>query len=368
VSATRFDGFCLTPTFVEHGPNSPVSVAVDDATLTMWVGVPENVWQTPLNELHQLTVTVGRQLTVGFTVAGVRYQLSARRVALYDELIDRLRAKGAHVVRSHRARAVSVFSVVAVVLAASVSSIFSVWNSASTPSASELGALNVQRTDLPNGFRFDASGVLINLVGSPNEVISSATTTPTTKGLAQRVFNAVTKNYERCMHESHAVDRLYGTGGAIPDLQVSGRDFRSSADGGIEIASATQYYSTTAMVNDDIAQYSSPRFGKCWALSSGQLLSAALDDSLKGANKALPVTNYTAYTLAHGWRRGGVATLTDPTNNQNIYLVTVLAAQGHDEVAYYALTLDPSSAQSVITQSLGAVVARMAPATSTGSA
>ncbi len=364
---TRYHGFTLQPTFVEHGPSSPVSLALDDARLTLWVGEPANVWQTPLSEIHHLEVVVGRRLVIRFTVAGVRYQLRARRRFEHDALIDLMRTNGARVVRATRARAAASASVAMVVLIASGASIIALISSSTVPTRSELAAQNVQRTDLPAGFDATSTSVLGALTGPANQVTTDTTPPPLT-GRNLHIWNAVTSNFESCMHESKATDRMFGSAGVIPQLMVSGTTYQSRAHGGVEIGSYAQYYRTTSMVASDVAQYSSPRFGRCWARASAQIVLGFYQGTVAAANTVVTTTNYTPFTLAHGWRRGGVASLTVPGTTRAVSLISVLTAQGHEEVAYFALVSNVASAHAILNAALAAVLARLEPSTTSGSA
>lgn len=367
---TRFHGFSLTPTFVQNGPSSPVSVAIDDSRLTLWVGDPVSVWQTPLAELHHLEATVGRYIIIRFTIAEVRYRLRARRRAEHGDLLELIRASGGRVARSTRARAVGIISVAAVLLIASLASIVSVFDSSSVPSTSDLAAINLQRSDLPPGYGVIGGDYLDDLKGAANDIQTSSTTSPPLTGRNLRLFNAVSSNFFRCMHVSKRNDRFYGSAGVMPQLQVSGATYRSSANGGIEIGSAIQYYRTTQMVSDDLVEYSSPRFGPCFAQQSAQLLLAYSNHKVSAANTAVPTANDSPATFSHGWRRGGTAVINLPGVATPFTVVSILAARGHDEVALYALVANysPTTSAPIIASALNAILARLDPATVSGSA
>ena len=100
----RYGGFVMSPSFVTNGPTRPVMLALDDATLTQWIGDPSTIWQTPLAEVHDLAVRVGRQLRISGTIAGARYSWRVRRGIEHDELIEQLRSAGARVERDMRRR------------------------------------------------------------------------------------------------------------------------------------------------------------------------------------------------------------------------------------------------------------------------
>ena len=162
-------------------------------------------------------------------------------------------------------------------------------------------------------------------------------------------------------------DRMFGSAGVQPWLQMTGATFGSANFQHSEVGSLTQYYDTTAMVNADVAQYSRRQFGRCWALQGAEQLLGAITGSVKSLSTKLTALNYTPVTFARAWRRGGTVTFTLPKYG-TYTLVAVLGAQSHQEVAFYALTGDWFHARPVIEATLESVLARLAPGSATSAA
>ena len=162
---SRFNGFVISPAFVSGGSDRPVALAIDEGTLTQWIGEPATVVQTPLNEVFGLEVSIGRQLRLRATVGGVRYTWRTRRRIEHDELIELLRTHGARVRRVHTLRTGSVVAVVVVTLGASVASIASFFQSDPRPSNAQLLAVTVQQNDLPDNWHTSPGGYLTILAG-----------------------------------------------------------------------------------------------------------------------------------------------------------------------------------------------------------
>lgn len=366
---TRFEGFTLTPAFVANGPSAPVAVAIDESRLTLWIGEPSTVWQTPISELHQLEATVGRWLTIRFTIAGVRYRLRARRRREYADLEELIRNSGGIIVRSRRVRAVSVISVAVVFLAASLASVITTISSAPGPSSADVASANIRGTDLPPGFSALAHSYVSVLIGPAGAVTTSSTLPAKPTGLDKKIFNVVAANFYSCMHVKAHNDRFFGGSGVIPQIQESGTTYRSSSFGGMEIGSYSQYYATTQMVRDDLKEYSSARFGHCFAQQSAQILLGYVNSSADAAAASVLSQNYTPITFAHGWRRGGTAVVSLPGVKTPFTLVSILVAEGHREVAIESLVSNFSDAsRKVVIAALNAVLARIDPTTTSGSA
>jgi hypothetical protein len=367
---TRFHGFTLSPPFVENGSSKPVSIAIDGSRFTVWMGEPATVWQTPISELHHLHATVGRSLTIRFTIAGTRYRLHSRRFSEHGELLDLIRASGGTVARATRARAVLVLSVVAVFVAASLASVVTFLSTSSAPSAAELSAVNVSASDLPPTFVATPNSYISVLTGPAGAVTTNSTPAPRATVLASDIFHTVSTNFYSCMHVPGRNDRFFGSAGVVPQIQVSGASYRSPSFGGMEIASYAQYYASTQMVSDDLKEYSSARFGPCFAQESVQELLGVVHSSADAARAAVATMTYTPFTFAHGWRRGGTATVLLPGFKTPFTLISILVAQGHREVGIFALVANFTSnaSHSVVTTALNAVLARLDPATTSGAA
>ncbi len=365
----RFNGWTINPTFVVNSASRPVSLAIDDSRLTQWIGEPASVWQTPLTEVRNLELQVGRRrLVLRATIAGTRYTWRTTREEHHDEFIELVRNKGGRIIRPHRARTASVLTTAAVLLIASGASIVSWLTSSNQPSASELGKVNVQRTDLPGGWHIANTGLAALLAGPAYKTYTFNTVPPKLTGMAKKLTNAVVGNYERCMGVDSAHDRLFGSGGEAPVLQVSGDGYATTTYGGAEIASSVQFYSSRAKVQRDINNYSSPKFGRCYAQYNAQSINGIVRNSVAAANVKFATTNYAPFTLAHGFRRGGMATITLPGAGGTVSILSVFVAVGQEEGYFFAVSGHWPKDQGVVLEALSALLARMGGAGSSSAA
>jgi hypothetical protein len=366
----RYGGFLdVTP----GHPSDPVKLSLDEGFLTVWTGNPENVWQTPLEEVGGLEVEIARRLTVRATVRSTRYAFSTPRGEELDDLIDTARSAGAHIVRRRRLWAGLAAAAAASVLLASVASIAvylagRVGGGSSTPSASQVASINVQRSDFASGWSKDSTGLLTVLTGTPGSVVRASPKKVVLKGLNKSIWGAITNGFQGCLGVSNAADRMYGAAGQQPAIQVSGNVLGSAVDGGTEIASVTQYYSSTTMVTKDLREYSQAGFGKCWAVAASKTLEGYTTDTAKAARATYVASSYRPVTFAHGFRSGGVATVTIPHVPGNYHLVALFAASGHYELNLFALTGKWPAAAPVVQSALEAMLARVASPTTPGSA
>jgi hypothetical protein len=371
VSVTRYLGWTLSPPIVEGGPVAPVALAIDATSLIQWIGEPATVVQTPLEEVRDLEVCVGRRLRVSATLAGVRYRWSARRDVARDEFVELVRSHGGRVVRDRR-RWVSVGVVVAAVtVLASVASLTTLVQrhhaSAGAPSAHAVGSVNVSARDLPAGWRPAASGVLTTLVGRAGQVVTDRTSVPKLHGTEAAIWAAVKGGFQRCLGVTNAADRMFGAAGQLPAVQVSGTTFASSTLAFGEISSLTQWYARKAMVKRDLAEYSHAGFGRCWAESGARQMVSSLTGTLAAARATYLSTSLTPRTFARGWRRGGIATVSLPGLG-TYQLVALVAARGHYEVDLYALCPQWSSARASVLGAFESMLARLSPGSRSGAA
>jgi len=358
VSARRSGGWRVTPPFGDAGPGS-VDIALDEFGLTQWSGEPALVWQTPLSELHELEVRVGRTLTLRARVGPVRYSWSQTRRPEHDELIETVRSLGGHVERARRGVPVMALSVALVMVAASLAAIATSFTTSSVDVTHVANAANVTSNDLPVGWYGAPSSLLATLNGAPGSVVTSSTQAPKLTGVWKGIWSTLTNDYQRCRGVSAATDRLYGKAGVQPAYQVTGKVYASMAFGGSEIGSVSQYYTSNQSVTNDVAQYSDPRFGRCFAATQAQQLVAFVGQSAAGASKPVASTNYVPITLPGAWRSGGVAAVHLPSGFGNFHLVAVLIAAGHEEVTVTALVKQWPAAEPVVQAAVAAVIARI---------
>lgn len=358
---SRYPGWRMWPEFVPNGPTHPVWLAFDGSHLTLWIGEPPTVWQTPVSELRQMELRVGQRLRFSATVSGVRYHWTTKRRPEHDALIEELRNAGAHLLRDRGRRAAFTGSLAFVVLLA-VAASFSVWatNRPSTAAPGKsVGAINVRRSDLGSGWQAVSDAPLENLVGAPGvQPVSSVTTTTSPNNVGDEIWSTASSNFERCMGVTASSDRMFGSAGQEPNETISSDVLGTSAFGTTEIASSIQYYATTTMVDRDVAEYGRATFGRCWGQVNAQILSGAETDSVTAAKQGYLTTSFTPYTLSPWFRRGGVATL-PATTGPNLTLVSLFAAHGHYELYVYVLTGNWKAAQPTVDAAFGAMLARM---------
>ena len=64
MSIRRYLGFSMVPALVPGGASRPVSIASDDDSLTLWIGEPATVFQTPWSEVRNIQVRHGRHVAL----------------------------------------------------------------------------------------------------------------------------------------------------------------------------------------------------------------------------------------------------------------------------------------------------------------
>ena len=362
----RYTGFSMSPSFLPHSATSPVSLAFDSANFTVWMGEPPTLWQTPLAEVKNVTITVGRAISLSGTIGTTRYSFSARRTPEHDTLIDRVREIGS--VRQPRISKVSlVVGIVVVMLVASIASLTNVLAGSTSsvtlpkgqPANALLGRINIQRSDLPGGWNSLSAGVIPYVIG-PAGLVKPDTGQPAhTPSKLLKIYNAYKNNYESCMGVTSKTDRFVGAAGINPSFQINGASFVSSINGGEEIGSSIQYYALAKSVRDDIAQYSSPKFGPCISLLAAQSLYAGVDLTVKAANTPVVIATYVPVTVAHDFLSGGVATVQLSGQSHRFYLVTLFAAAGHKELYLDAWVANLAQARSTIDSAVSACLARL---------
>ena len=335
----RSEGWSVHPSFVPHGPTTPVSLLFDDAGLTQLAGVYPVAWQTPWSELANLQlVRTAHALALFATVGGVRYAWRTRSLDDFEALRAVVLEHDGVVTR--RRRRAGALAIVAVLLLASFAGGIGAWLSGggATNELSAARAVNLTAKDLPPGWATASTSVLGYLFAPSTQVITS---TPTTVASTNATWLKVTSQFQHCMGVSNRNDRIYGAAGQMPDYQVSSPVFSSSSFHGIQLASTVQYYATTTMVQRDVAEMSRPNFGSCFVASNATLLVGEMGG---GASATSPAVNWQPVTYARGWARGGVIKVNLPQVATPLYLVMVEEARGHFETTFGALvTTWPSS-------------------------
>lgn len=364
----RSEGWSVRPSFVPHGPTSPVTLLCDDFGLTQLAGEPAVAWQTPWVELANLQlIRFARGMVLFGTVDGVRYCWRHHNLAQYEEIRTMVLDCGG--IAHRRRRRAGIMTVAVVVLLASLAGGVGALINGGSSGAGELNAVrevNLSLKDLPsdwNGSVVTSCSIttpLSCIFPTSTQVITS-TTTATTLPKSTSIWGRVTSVFEKCLGVSLKNDRVYGGAGQQPDYQVSSKIFGSSSFGGAELASTTQYYKTTTMVRRDTEEMSKPNFGSCFTTSNVALLRAASGGTLPTTDVA---SSWQPLTFVKGWSRAGVATVSLPGVASELHLVMAVVTAGHFEVTIGALVGKWPSAKLFISSLVSTVLSRMTSTTS----
>ncbi len=362
MSALRSPGWSVRPSFVPHGPTTGVTLLADDAGLTQLAGIPDVAWQTPWPALSNVQlVRFARSMALFATAAGVRYCWRNASLADYEAWRGVVLAHGGEVAR--RPRRAGVLVVVAVVLLASlggaIAALFASGHPGASAELSSARAADLRIDDLPAGFSTTSASFLEALFSKPGQVV---TPSPTTKPTATSQWGKISALFQGCVGVSAARDRVFGAAGQQPDYQVTSPIFRGSADGGVDVASTSQYYATTTMVRRDVAQMSRPAFGSCFAAVNAAMVLTYVSGTVP---QVAPGAAWRPVTFVPGWSRGGEVRLTIPGVGQPLYLVVAVVAGGHHEVTLTALVGEWPQARGLLTGLVNTIKARIASPTST---
>ena len=129
----------------------------------------------------------------------------------------------------------------------------------SGPSAELAGAraANLRLDDLPAGWARRARALLGALFGKPGKVV---TPSPTTQPAATSQWGKIRALFQGCVGGQRGARPGLRRGRPAAGLPGDVGDLpRDSADGGVDVASTSQYYATTTMVKRDVAEMSEPR-------------------------------------------------------------------------------------------------------------
>jgi hypothetical protein len=355
VTNIRSEDWAVRPSFVPNGPTSPVVLLTDDMGLTQLAGIPAVAWQTPWSEITNIElVRLHQQMALFATIGGVRYCWRNREITDLEQMRAVVLEHGGVV--TQRRRRAGIFAVVAVVVIASFAGGIAAWFNRGSGGSQELAdarAVNLTVKDLPEGWTKTSQTPLGFLVPPSNQVFTSTTTTAPAK--PNKGFEDAAHIFQSCIGVTSARDRIYGAAGQQPNYQVSSPVFVTNSLDGIEVASTTQYYQTTTMVNKDTAEMSKSNFGTCFAESSAALV-------LSGYSEPAPTTytasNWRPVTFTKGFSRGGVVTVDVPMLSQPVQLVMVLITHGHYEVTLSAIVGSFSKSKSVLSNIANTLLAR----------
>ena len=364
----RSEGWTVRPSFVPHGPTSPVTLLADDSGLTQLAGEPSVAWQTPWHEFSNLQLLrVARGMVLFATADGVRYCWRRHGLAQYEEFRAMVLAHGGTAERRRR-RAGTLVVAVVVLVASLAGGIGALLNRGSSGVA-ELNAaraVNLSLKDLPsvwNGAVITGCSIAapLSCIFPTSAQVITSTTTATTLPKSTSMWGRVTSVFEKCLGVSLANDRVYGAAGQQPDYQISSEIFGSSSFGGIELASTTQYYHTTTMVRRDTKEMSRRNFGSCFTTSNVALLRAASGGTLPITDVA---TSWQPVTFVRGWSRAGVAAISLPGAAGRFHLVMAVVTAGHYEVTIGALVAKWPAASQFVANVVSTVLSRVTSSTS----
>ena len=363
MTTMRSEDWSVRPSFVPHGPTSPVTLLADDSGLTQLAGIPSVAWQTPWSEVSNLElVRLSHQMALFGTVGGVRYCWRQRTLADFEEVRSLVLEHGGSVI--HRRRRAGVIVVVAVVLLATLAGGIASWTNRTSLGAQELAnaeAVNLSLKDLPSSWYIASGSVLSQLVGPTNKVYTSTTVTTTPPAKNSAFVKAATV-FQSCLGVTNKNDRVYGAAGQQADYQISSPVFDTNALGGIELVSTSQYYRTTTMVRKDTKEMSKKNFGSCLATSSANLIRAGT--GVTGDSSAV-ATDWTPTTFTKGWTRGGVVPFSLSGVQTKLKLVEAVVTHGHYEITMVALVGSFSKAQSFLSSVVNTLLSRTVTSTST---
>ncbi len=359
----RSSGWTVRPSFVANGPTNEVTLLSDDTGLTQLTGEPAVAWQTPWPELGNLQlIRFARGMALFATANGVRYCWRRRDLGDYEAWRVIVLEHGGSVAR-HRRRA-GAFALAIVVLLAALAGGFGSWLYSNGSSAKELAdakSINLTIKDFPTGW-FATTSSLLDYLFPPYGQVDTSTTNPTTSLPATSVFAQAAALFQHCIGVSNARDRVFGASGQQPDYQVSSRVFSSPSFGGIQVASTSQYYRTTTMVNHDVAEMSRPRFGSCFVSSNVALIKAGLGVKIPTKNLG---TDFQPHTFVRGWVRGGEAPIALSNSAETLHLVIVVVSSGHYEVTLGALVAQWPKSKTFIANLASTLLSRTASSSST---
>ncbi len=357
----RSTGWSVRPSFVTNGATSDVTLLADDIGLTQLAGQPSVAWQTPWAELGNLQlIRFARGIALFATANGVRYCWRTRDVRDYEAWRVIVLEHGGTVAR--RRRRAGVFALAFVVLLAALAGVFGSWlysNTSGTKELADAKGINLTLRDLPAGWFVTTSSLLDYLFPLYGQVDTS-TTTPV-KSSPPAVFVHAAALFQHCIGVSNARDRVFGASGQEPDYQVSSRVFSSPSFGGIQVASTSQYYRTTTMVDHDIAEMSRQKFGSCFVSSNVALIKAGLGANIPTSNVG---TTFRPRTFVKGWVRGGEAPLTLTNTAGKLHLVVVVVSSGHYEVTLGAIVAQWPKSRRFIANLVGTLLSRTASSSS----
>ena len=367
----RSEGWRVRPSFTPQGPTSPVTLLLDDRSLTQLAGVDPVAWQTPWAELHNLRLArtlFGTTLIADTDGRTCIWRTNRRRE--FAALAPFVMAAGGWVQQRQVQRRTAI-AVAAVTLLSFVGYFGSqLHHGAAGATVARLKALNVGFTDLPGSWTTATPSVLSAVIGTPGQTVRTNFSTTTTTPLATSLYGKVVHSFQHCLGVTNAADRMFGAAGQFPVVQTTSKVFTSASGGGVQVASYAQYYASTSSVAKDTAETTKPGFGACFTDANADFIEGGALSLSPTVTTGQPLT---VHTFAKGYRVAGIATLTGASfaqattglASQRQHLVVVVMTRGHYEVTLMALCVNWPQQESLVQSLVNNMVARLSPSTGT---
>jgi hypothetical protein len=360
----RSEGWTVQPSFVPNGAVSPVTLLIDDDSLTQLAGEPAVAWQTPWSELSNVQLMrFSRGLALFATASGVRYCWRNPSRSDFEALRALVVAHGGSVGRQRRRAGIII--VAAVVLVAALAGGIGSWlyrHSSGPKAIAAARNVNLTVRDLPSGWfpTVNQNSSVLSYIFPPSGTLEKPSATPTTLPKKGTPFAVASADFQQCIGVSAQRDRMYGAAGQEPDYQTSSKIFTSPSFGGIEAVSTTQYYRTTTMVQRDTAEMARKNFGSCFVSSNVALIRSGL----RIVKSPINGQNFRPVTFLRGFSRGGEAELSIPKVLGSPHLVLVMITDGHFEVTLGVLVDQWPQSEAFVSNLSSTLLSRMVSPTS----
>ena len=356
MTSVRSAGWRVEPAFIEGTPTEPVTLLSDEQGMTQLAGEGPTAWQIPWEQVKDPRIFLSRgSYELRATIAGRTFRWRRSDNVDREEWLSLWRARGARV-HTRRRTTLAPLLVMALILVATGSGGLLARTTTVHYTRAARGALDalLSPADLGTSWSTTNTSQLINLVGTPG-VISNPAAAPALTGVSAIAEAAAARSFQTCLHVANASDRIYGAAGQYPAAQVTSPVYTNTADGGIQIASVSQYYATTAMVAADTREMSTRGFGRCFAASQAVLLRTVV----AGPAGPIAALEHDPTSVPGVFVRGAVA----PANLSSIgishlSLVVDVITHGHLEISVVALVASPNGVP-VVDRAVEAEVARL---------
>jgi hypothetical protein len=210
---------------------------------------------------------------------------------------------------------------------------------------------NLRQSDVPSSWGQDSptTSPLSGLLG----------TGAATKQTAQekKIYDEVVSEFQQCMGESSAKDRIFGAAGVLPEAQRASVPYGTVIGSNlIEVGSVTQIYASTADVHADLVQMKSAKFSSCFAQTMGRFVVVGSDPTQVTATP--PVVVETPRYALGAYVAGASATLQYPTTTGTVPMEigTSIVISGRYEQTIYTFA-SPGVFPAALRQQIESVLA-----------